>query len=63
MGMPPHHYQLHQRVERAKRMLANPRRSITDVAIASGYSASSNFATAFRRMTGMSPREFRRSLA
>ena len=32
------------------------------VAIAAGYSASSNFATVFRRVTGVSPREFRRSL-
>ena len=62
MGAPPHHYQIQQRVERAKLLLADSRRSITDVALASGYSASSNFATAFRRVTGASPRQFRRSL-
>ena len=62
MGAPPHHYQIQQRVERAKLLLADSRRSITDVALASGYSASSNFATAFRRVTGVSPRQFRRSL-
>jgi len=62
MGMPPHHYQLRQRIERAKLLLADPDRSITDVVLATGYTASSNFATAFRRVTGLSPREYRRRL-
>jgi AraC family transcriptional regulator len=62
IGMPPHQYQIRQRVERAKLLLADSERSITDVAISTGYSASSNFATAFRRVTGVSPREYRRSL-
>ena len=55
MGMPPHQYQVHQRVEHAKHLLADTERSITEVAIATGYSASSNFATVFRRVTGVSP--------
>jgi AraC family transcriptional regulator len=62
MGMPPHHYQLGQRIERAKILLADPGRSITDVVLATGYTASSNFATAFRRVTGLTPREYRRRL-
>jgi len=62
MGMPPHHYQLRQRIERAKLLLADPDRSITDVVLATGYTASSNFATAFRRVTGLTPREYRRRL-
>jgi AraC family transcriptional regulator len=61
MGMPPHRYQLRQRIERAKLLLADADRSITAVAMAVGYSAPSNFATAFRRMTGVTPREFRRT--
>jgi AraC family transcriptional regulator len=61
MGIPPHQYQLRQRVEYAKQLLADSDRSITDIAIAMGYSASSNFATMFRRITGVSPREYRRS--
>jgi AraC family transcriptional regulator len=62
LGMPPHQYQVRQRVEHAKQLLAEPDRTITEVAIAAGYSVSSNFATVFRRVTGVSPREFRRSL-
>jgi AraC family transcriptional regulator len=62
MSMPPHQYQLRQRVERAKLLLADTDRSITEVALATGYTASSNFATAFRKVTGVTPRAFQRSL-
>ncbi len=62
MSMPPHQYQLRQRVERAKLLLADTERSITEVALATGYTASSNFATAFRKVTGVTPRAFQRSL-
>jgi AraC family transcriptional regulator len=60
VGMPPHQYQLQNRIERAKLLLADVGRTITEVALATGYSAPSNFATAFRRVTGLTPREFRR---
>jgi AraC family transcriptional regulator len=62
MSMPPHQYQLRQRVDRAKLLLADTDRSITEVALATGYTASSNFATAFRKVTGVTPRAFQRSL-
>jgi AraC family transcriptional regulator len=62
MGMPPHQYQLHRRVELAKHLLADSSRSITEIAIDVGYSASSNFSTVFRRVTGTSPLKYRRSL-
>ena len=62
MSMPPHQYQLRQRVDRAKLLLADTERSITEVALATGYTASSNFATAFRKVTGVTPRAFQRSL-
>jgi len=60
--MPPHQYHRRQRIERAKLHLADTHRSITDIVSTMGYTASSNFATVFRRVTGPSPREFRRTL-
>ena len=36
LGMPPHQYQVRQRVEHAKQLLAEPDRTITEVAIAAG---------------------------
>lgn len=48
------------RLERAARMLAYERhRSVTDIALACGYSSSSNFAKAFAAWFGMSPSNVR----
>jgi AraC family transcriptional regulator len=63
LGMPPHRYQIHRRIERAKMLLADQRRSVTEVAMACGFSAPSNFATIFRRTTGLTPRDYRRGLS
>ena len=60
VGMPPHKYQLRNRIERAKLLLTDVDQTIAKVALATGYSAPSNFATAFRRVTGITPSEFRR---
>lgn len=48
------------RIEHAKRLLiASPDRNVLDVALAVGFNAKSTFNSAFRRNTGMTPREFR----
>ena len=60
LGMPPHRYHMNRRVECAKGLLAN--RSVTEVALAVGYTETSSFSSGFRRTTGMSPTEFRRAL-
>jgi AraC family transcriptional regulator len=62
LGMPPHRYQIHRRIEQAKMLLADQRRSVTEVALACGFSAPSNFAAVFRKTTGLTPRNYRRSL-
>jgi len=49
------------RFECACDLLADPDIKIIEVAIASGYQNHAHFSRAFRRMTGMSPREYRRS--
>jgi AraC-like DNA-binding protein len=43
----------------AKRLLANRRMSIADVASALGYAENASFTRAFRRWTNLSPRQFR----
>lgn len=47
----------------AAELLADPDHKIIDVALAVGYEDPSHFARAFRRVCGLSPREFRRSQA
>ncbi len=49
------------RFDSARRMLVDPGLKIVDVAAELGYSDSANFTRAFRRWTGVPPREFRRS--
>lgn len=52
-----------QRVKRAKRLLRSTGMSVTEVAFASGFGASSLFNTVFRKDAGVSPTEYRRAQA
>ncbi|MBB6730766.1 response regulator transcription factor [Cohnella zeiphila] len=47
------------KVERAKRMLADPDIRVNDIAEALGYGSASNFTRLFKRLTGSTPQEFR----
>ena len=58
-GVPPHHYVMELRVERAKELLIGGFLSVTEIAHACGFASSQHMATVFRRMTGMRPTEFR----
>jgi AraC family transcriptional regulator len=62
-GVPPREYHIHRRIEEAKAMLTERDSSVTDVGFALGYSHTSSFSVAFLRITGRSPREFRRDFA
>ena len=61
-GVPPHRYHTHRRIERAKALLANPSDSVTAIGMAVGFSETSSFTAAFRRTSGMTPTDYRRSL-
>jgi AraC family transcriptional regulator len=62
-GMPPHRYLTGQRIERAKAFLAERKLSVTEIGHDVGFSETSSFTAAFRRVTGETPTEYRRSLA
>jgi AraC family transcriptional regulator len=59
-GIPPHQYQVRRRIEQAKLLLADPSLSITDVGFTVGYSQTSSFSVAFRKITGWTPSDYRR---
>jgi AraC family transcriptional regulator len=61
-GVPPHRYFTNRRIERAKVLLADPKPSIVEVALEVGFSGASAFAATFRRTTGQTPTDYRRSL-
>ena len=62
MGVSPHRYLLAHRVNRAKEMMKDQRRSLTQIALDCGFSDSSQFSVVFKRIIGVSPRSYRRSL-
>jgi len=61
-GRTPHEWLTHERMARAKTLLANPKVRVTDVALAVGYGTPSAFAATFRKVVGQAPTEFRRGL-
>jgi YesN/AraC family two-component response regulator len=56
-------YLSHYRVAKAKRLLANPKISVTDVAAATGFGDPSYFTRVFRKHASASPSEYRAALA
>ena len=55
-------YLLHFRIRQSLSLLADESMNITEVAFASGFSASSYYGEIFKRILGMSPGEYRRKL-
>src|SRR5229473_6284080 len=58
-GRAPHNYVLLQKIERAKQQLRDPKRSIIDAGLDSGFQNPSHFARVFRRVVGTTPSSFR----
>ena len=47
-----------QRIRQARQILLDQTDSITEIAVQLAYSSSQHFATAFKKETGLSPRDF-----
>jgi AraC-like DNA-binding protein len=60
-GLPPHRWVLERRIEMAKRLLMDPAKSLTDVALACGFASQSHFTRAFSGRVGRSPGAWRRA--
>jgi AraC-like DNA-binding protein len=61
-GEPPHRYWTLRRIDRAKTLVANPRMSVTEIALELGFSTTSAFSATFHRVVGETPMSYRRSL-
>jgi AraC-like DNA-binding protein len=61
LGVTPHQYLVRCRLRHAARLLADPARSVTDIAFDVGFADLSNFVRTFRRAAGTSPRGFRKA--
>jgi len=60
VGEPPHQYVVRRRVEHARRLLAGTALSITEIALAVGFSSQSHLSNWFRRLVGVSPAVYRK---
>jgi AraC family transcriptional regulator len=59
-GLPPHQFVILRRVERAKQLLrAQTGLSLAEVAAHAGFSDQSQFTHHFKRLVGVTPRQFR----
>jgi AraC family transcriptional regulator len=59
-GLAPHQYVIARRVERAKQLLHGDL-SLAEVAVCAGFSDQSKFSDHFKRLVGVTPRQFRMS--
>ena len=60
-GVTPHQYLVRARLRKAARLLSEPERAVTDIAIDVGFGDLSNFVRTFHRAAGVSPSQFRRA--
>lgn len=57
-GLPPHQFVIHQRIERAKRLIAEGRLSLAQIAFEVGFSDQSQFNRHFKPLVGVTPKRF-----
>jgi AraC family transcriptional regulator len=60
-GVPPHQYVLTRRVERAQQLLRKTDLPLVDIAASAGFSDQSKLSAHFKRVVGLTPRQFRKS--
>jgi len=60
-GVPPHRFVVRQRIARARAWLARPELSIAEISRLVGFRTPSHFTTVFRRLSGVTPRGYRRA--
>jgi AraC family transcriptional regulator len=61
VGVAPHRYVAQRRFEHAVSLLVGTRRSLSDIALACGFSSQGNFSRAFFRACGITPGRYRAS--
>ena len=61
-GYSPHSYLLTLKLERVQELLKNPSMSLIDIALDCGFSSHSHMSRLFRKMVGVTPSAYRRSV-
>jgi len=58
VGISPHQYVIQQRVERAKQLLVHGKMSLSEIALACGFTHQSHLNRHFKRLTVVTPKTF-----
>lgn len=58
-GRPPHRYLIERRIQAAQKLLLSDKSSMVEVALDTGFGSQASFARAFRKVTGVSPGQYR----
>lgn len=61
VGMPPHEYLIHARLNLAKFYLMSSNSAVKEIAFSCGFSSEAGFCAAFKNRLGMTPTDFRQS--
>ena len=61
-GLSPHQYVLRARIDSAKLLLKDGALSIADVSRLTGFRTQEHFTKVFRKIVGVTPREFRSAI-
>ncbi len=59
MGQPPHRYVVGRRIAAAQEKLRCGRPSMAELALDTGFGTQANFSRVFRKLTGLTPRQYR----
>ncbi len=59
VGLPPHKFQMQNRIRKARKMMLDTSLPLTEVALAAGFYDQSHFIRCFRKLAGMTPSGFR----
>jgi len=62
-GVSPHRFVMRRRIDEARARLATQTVTVAEIARSLGFRTPSHFASTFRRMTGMTPTEYRTSVS
>lgn len=62
-GLSPIHFLIHVRIERAKQLLQIQEYKIGDIAFETGFYSPQHFSLTFKKIIGMSPQKYRKSMA
>jgi AraC-like DNA-binding protein len=63
MGTTIEQFIIIQKIERVKKLLKNPDSTLTEIAWKLHYSSTAHLSGQFKRVTGMTPSDFRKSTA